>query len=334
MVGPDGQLPLPWLAEPLQTALAHPAHALLLVGSPGVGALEFQLTLAQAWLCEAHATPAAPCGQCTGCRLMQSRTHPDLMLLMPESLRVERGWTGAEEGDGEGGKRKPSKQIRISEVRSATDWIVKTTSRGRAKVLVLHPAEALNLQAASALLKTLEEPPAGARMLLSCSDADRLLPTVRSRCQRIELPAPPTDMALAWLREQGVAEPAVLLAACGGRPLEALALQRAGVSAAVWSALPQALARGQAAAWAGWPLSRAVDTLQKLCHDLTATAVGGSPRFFPRDSLPSPRSVAGLSAWGRNLARTARQAEHPWNEGLLLESLVSQGHQALATLDP
>jgi DNA polymerase-3 subunit delta' len=332
MVGPDGQLPLPWLAAPLQQALAQPGHALLLVASPGVGALEFQLTLAQAWLCEVDAGAARPCGQCTGCRLIQSRTHPDLKLLLPEALRVDLGWAEVGE-DSEGGKRKPSRQIRIEEVRNAIDWIVKTSSRGRAKVLVVHPAQALNPVGANALLKTLEEPPAGARLLLSCSDAEHLLPTVRSRCQRLTLPAPAAELATAWLSGQGVADAPALLAACGGRPLDALALLRAGVGAAVWAALPRALAQGQAAAWSGWPLPRTVDTLLKLCHDLMAVAAGAGPRFFPADALPVPRGgLPPLIAWAAELNRVARQAEHPWHEALLVDALVTRGRQALATL--
>jgi len=334
MVGADGALPLPWLAAPLQQALAQPGHALLLVGSPGVGALELQLTLAQAWLCESPAAGGAPCGRCAGCRLLLAGTHPDLKLLLPEALRVARGEAAEAADEGEGGKRKPSRQIRIQEVRAAIDWIVTTSSRGRAKVLVVHPAEAMNLQAASALLKTLEEPPAGARLLLSCSDADRLLPTVRSRCQRIALPAPPAAQAQAWLTAQGVADAAVLLTACAGRPLDALAWHRDGVDAAAWLALPRALAQGQAAAWSGWPLPRALDALHKLCHDLMARAVGGAPQYFPPAALPAVGEIAPLSAWAETLARVARHAEHPWQEALLLDALVSQGRRALATLAP
>ena len=334
-VGADGRLPLPWLAAPLQQALAQPGHALLLVGAPGVGALAFQLTLAQAWLCESTADAASrPCGQCTACRLVRAGTHPDLRLLLPETLRVALGWTEPPQ-DVEGGRRKPSRQIKIDEIRGAIDWIVKTTSRGRAKVLVVHPTEAVNPLAANALLKTLEEPPAGARLLLSCSDPEHLLPTVRSRCQRLALPAPPTADAVAWLNAQGVAGPAVLLAAAGGRPLDALALHRERVDAAAWAALPRALARGQAGAWSGWPLTRCLDALQKLCHDLLAASVGGSPRYFPADALPPTAGrTAPLLDWAAELNRVARHAEHPWQEALLIDALVTRGREALATLQP
>jgi DNA polymerase-3 subunit delta' len=335
-VGPDGRLPLPWLAGALQQGLGQPGHALLLVAPPGVGALALQLVMAQSWLCEADddqpGATRGPCGQCTACRLCRAGTHPDLKLLLPETLRVSLGW--AEAGtDPEGGKRKPSRTLKIDEVRAAIDWIVKTTSRGRAKVLVLHPAEALNAAAANALLKTLEEPAAGVRLLLSCSDPEHLLPTVRSRCQRIGLPTPPAADAEAWLRGQGVDAPATLLAAAGGRPLDALALQQDRVDGAAWSALPMALARGQVAVWAGWPLARSIDAMQKLCHDLLAVSVGAEPRYFPATALPAAAGrTAGLLAWANELNRVARHVQHPWQEALLVDAMATRGREALATL--
>lgn len=337
MVGPDGRLPLPWLAGPLAQAASQPGHALLVVGAPGVGALAFQLTLAQAWLCESERVRAeggrqGPCGTCASCHLFQARTHPDLKLLMPGALLLEHGWA-SEEQVTDGGKRKPSRWIRIEDIRAAIEWMSRTSSRGRAKVLVLHPAEALQSVGANALLKTLEEPPSGARLLLSCSDVEHLLPTVRSRCQRLALPAPTLETATAWLEAEGVAAPQALLAACGGRPLDALALHRSGVDAAAWSALPRALAQGRAAAWSGWPLPRTVDALQKLCHDLMAVQCGGAPRYFPPDALPAVRSgMAPLLEWAAELNRVARQVDHPWSEALLVDALVTRGRQALATL--
>ena len=328
VVGADGRLPLPWLEAPLRQALQQQrGHALLLNAPNGIGALEFMLCLAQAWLCES-AVKAPPCGHCGSCRLVQAGTHPDLRVLVPETLRPLLGGQAQSEDDaGEGGKarRKPSRQIRIDEVRAAIDWVVQSSSRGRAKVVLLHPAEAMNLQAASALLKTLEEPPGQARLLLSTADEARLLPTVRSRCQRIRLAEPPVQQASAWLAEQGVDDADVLLAAAGGAPLTARELSEAGIDAAIWLALPGALARGQAAAWAGWPVPRAVDAMQKICHDAMLQAAGGQPRYFAEQSFPQGAQPAALSAWAKTLSRVARHDEHPWNDGLLIEALVSEG---------
>jgi DNA polymerase-3 subunit delta' len=328
VVGADGRLPLPWLEAPLLQALQQQrAHALLLQAAQGLGALEFMLTLAQAWLCEST-DAAPPCGRCASCRLLQSGSHPDLHLLMPEALRgAYGGGAQANEEAAEGAKarRKPSRQIRIDEVRAAIDWVAQTSSRGRAKVVLLHPAEAMNLQAASALLKTLEEPPGQARLVLSTADEARLLPTVRSRCQRIRLPGPAVEQACAWLVEQGVRDAPVMLAAAGGAPLGARDLAAAGVDAAAWLALPRAVARGQATMLAGWPIPQAVDALQKLCHDAWVHASGAAPRYFPTQALPPGARAAALADWARSLSRVARHDEHPWNEGLLVEALVGEG---------
>jgi DNA polymerase-3 subunit delta' len=319
---------LPWLEAPLRDALAHQrGHALLVQAGAGTGALEFMLALARAWLCEAE-DAARPCGRCDSCRLLQARSHPDLLVLLPEALRVALGWAGQADDEAEEGgrsRRKPSRQIRIDEVRSAIDWVTQTSARGRAKVVVIHPATAMKLQAASALLKTLEEPPGQARLLLSATDEASLLPTVRSRCQRIRLSPPGPEQAHAWLESQGVRDAPALLAAAGGGPLAARDLAAAGIDGAAWAALPRAVAQGRAQVLDGWPLPRAVDALQKLCHDGMRSALGGQPRYFAASAMPGGARLVPLCAWARSLTRVARHDEHPWNEGLLIESLVLEG---------
>ena len=336
VVDDSGTLPLPWLAQPLADTLARQrGHALMLHGAPGVGTLSFGLVLAQAWLCEAPRPEphAGPCGRCGSCRLLQSQLHPDLFVLLPETLRRTLNWPLADDRPDADEKKKPSRQIRIDEVRAAIDWVNKTSARGRGKVLLLHPAEALNLQAASALLKTLEEPPAGTRVLLSAADPANLLPTVRSRCQRVPLPAPAPDEAVQWLTSRGLRGAAVLLAAASGRPLDAQALAEAGVDAQAWAALPRALAQGQGAALAGWSPPRALDAMQKLCHDALTQAAGGAGCYFPPGSVPRGAKLSALLAWQRELTRLARHDDHPWHEGLLLDALVGQARHAL-TLAP
>lgn len=333
----DGAPALPWLAEPVaRTLQTQRGHALLVHGSEGVGVLPFALSLAQAWLCEAAAglPERGPCGRCGSCKLVQSHLHPDLQVLMPEILRREHDWLRTDDKPEGDDKKKPSKQIRIDEVRSVIEWVFKTSARGRGKVVVMHPAEALNLQSANALLKTLEEPPPGTRLLLTAADPALLLPTVRSRCQLLRLPTPAPAEAAAWLAGQGVAEGEVLLAACSGRPLDALGLARAGVQAAQWRALPGQVARGQAGALQGWPLPRVLDALHKLCHDAMALASGAQPTYFPPGSVGGKASMAALAAWSRELDRVARHDEHPWNEGLMLESLLAAAARALRPAKP
>ncbi len=335
MVGPDGRLPLPWLDRLVgQTLATQHAHALLLHGPQGVGQFELAITLAQAWLCEAADAGTRPCGTCASCRLMQAHSHPDLLVLLPEALREPLGWSAADSEDGAteraGRTKVPSKEIKVDAVRAAVGFAQTSSARGRAKVVVLHPAERMNGISANTLLKTLEEPPGAARFLLSSAAPDALLPTIRSRCQGVPMTLPPLQQATAWLAEQGIAEPAVMLAAAGGQPQEALEWTKQGIDAALWLRLPALVAQGASSAFGTWPLARFIDAMQKLCHDLACLAAGAAPRYFPASALRTGADLAALGDWMRELNRVARHAEHPWNAGLLAESLVQQGQRAVA----
>ena len=369
MVGQDGLLPLPWLEATLRDTLqTRHAHALLLHGPRGVGQFELALTLAQAWLCEAPPPPAGqteaahrprPCGHCASCRLVQARSHPDLLVLLPDALRELLGWNLGDADDTASGKAsdkasdkasrtKPSKEVKVDAVRAAVAFAQITSARGRCKVVVVYPAERMNDIAANTLLKTLEEPPGVVRFVLACAEPDALLATIRSRCQAVPMRLPPTDLAVRWLAQQGVVEPAVLLAAAGGQPQEALEWVGQGVDAALWLRLPALVQRGEAAPFAAWPLPRVVDALQKLCHDASCVAVGAAPRYFPAATLSSLSSVSSLPSgssglsfqpsagalalaeWSRDLQRAARHADHPWNTGLMVEALIQRGQRALA----
>jgi DNA polymerase-3 subunit delta' len=329
------ELALPWLAGPLREALASQrAHALLLSGPKGVGQFELALSLAQAWLCEGVGPREnGPCGVCASCRLVQARSHPDLLVLLPEALRESLGWAGADADEAtsdKASKAKPSKDVKVEAVRAAVSFAQTTSARGRGKVVLIHPAERMNAIAANTLLKTLEEPPGDARFVLSCSAPEALLPTIRSRCQALALALPPVADAVAWLAARSVVRPEVLLAAAGGQPLEALDWAAQGVDAATWLRVPMWVAQGDTAGLAGWPLPRLVDALQKLCHDALCRLAGAAPRYFPADVLPGGGTIASLTVWAQALSRAARHAEHPWNAPLMVEALVQQGRAALA----
>ena len=338
MVGADQVLSLPWLAAPLTEALATArSHALLVQGPAGVGQFDLALLLAQSWLCEAPLYQGQACGICPSCRLFHSRTHPDFQLLLPEALRESLGWAGQEaEGAAEpkASKTKPSREIKIDAVRAMLSFAQASSARGRAKVVLVYPAEALNMVAANALLKTLEEPAGQLRFVLASASPEALLPTIRSRCQPVPLGLPARAAALQWLSGQGVEAPEILLDAAGGRPQEARDWFEAGLRASAWQQLPQRVARGDATALADWPQPRAIDALQRLCHDLLRRAHGAAPLYFPAESLPAPKLGAPLHGWDAALRRAARHAEHPLNAGLLMESLVAQGQQALREAMP
>ena len=323
----------PWIARQLQALLAQRGHAWLLQGPSGLGQFELALALVRAWLCDQPGVEGA-CGQCPSCHGIDVHTHPDLVVLMPETEMLARGWPLPEKAQAEidDKKRKPSRDIRVEAMREAIEFAQRTSGRGRGKAVLVYPAERMNAVTANALLKTLEEPPGNVRFVLATDAAHQLLPTIRSRCLSHTLVWPEADEVRPWLAAQGVAgeQAAALLHAAGGRPAEALALAEGKDAARRWSQLPQALARGEPGALADLPLPEAVARLQKLCHDLLAVQVGAAPRFFDAADLPrQPLPLLALTRWWQQLAQSARTAEHPLNAGLATEFLVSSARQVL-----
>ncbi len=322
----------PWLAAQRDRLLAQRGHAWLLQGPSGLGQAPLAFALVRAWLCDAPTAHGA-CGLCTSCHAIDVRAHADLCVLMPETQMLALGWPLSEKAQAEidDKKRKPSREIRVDALREAVEFTQRTAARGRGKAVLVYPAEQMNAIAANALLKTLEEPPGDVRFVLATEAAHQLLPTIRSRCQTHALAWPAEAEVLDWLAGQGLApgDAQVLLRAAGGRPDDALALARSGLSPQAWAALPKALARGEAGVMADWAPARVVEALQKLCHDLVALQVGAAPRYFAVADLPKPPPLVRLNAWSKALLQDARTADHPFNAGLMLEALLAQARNVL-----
>ncbi len=329
-VGEGGRVEPPWLGATLADALRFDtSHAMLLHAGVDLGQFDLALVLTQAWLCESD---SRPCGRCAGCRQVRARTHPDHRVVVPDAMRLAFGWLGEDDPLLRAGA-KPSREIRVEQIREAIEWTQRSAGSERGRALVIHPADALNPSAANALLKTLEEPPGRLRIVLTGTDPERLLPTLRSRVQRVRLAPPSRKLALAWLDEQGVEHGDALLAVAAGSPPDALHLAHEGVDAAMLTALPAQVARGDASALAGRPVPRVVDLLLKVTHDAMAHAVGAPPRYFDADALARPASLDALQRWRAELMRVARHDEHPWNAGLLIEALVTNGARCWAAPD-
>lgn len=322
----------PWLQQQLNSLLTRRGHAWLLQGPSGLGQYSLALALTQAWLCE-HPTEQGACGQCRSCHSVEVRTHPDLCVLMPETLSLELGWPLDEAAQEKIDKkeRKPSKEIRVEAARQMVSFTQHTRSGGVTKVVLVYPAERMNMVTANTILKTLEEPPGETRFVLASEAAHLLLPTIRSRCQTHTLSWPTEDEALVWLQQQALssADATALLRAAGGRPEDALQLAAQGLTAKTWSALPKAIARGDASALVDASPSALIGTLQKLCHDMMALQTGAASRFFDATDLPAAPTMAALSQWSKELAQSLRTAEHPFNPGLMLEAQIARARAAL-----
>lgn len=322
----------PWIAAQARQLLAQRGHAWLLQGPSGLGQYSLGLSLVRAWLCEQPAEQGA-CGQCPSCHAIEVRTHADLCVLMPETVMLELGWPLDEkaQADIDDKKRKPSKEIRIEAMRDAIEFAQRTSARGRGKAVLIYPAERMNHVTANALLKTLEEPPGDVRFVLASEAAHQLLPTIRSRCLTHIMAWPTEADAQAWLQAQGVpaTDTLTLLRAAGGRPEDAMLYAGTGRDPQSWRKLPRAMQRGELALVADWSPAQLIDALHKLCHDLMARGVGAQPRYFVAEDLPPSPTLRRLKDWQQELGRESRTAEHPFNNGLMLEALVSRAQSTL-----
>jgi DNA polymerase III subunit delta' len=331
----------PWLQRQLSMLVRQRGHAFLLHGPSGLGQYELALALARTWLCEQPGEQGA-CGSCNSCHAIDVRTHPDMAVLLPETLCLALGWPLDEktQKELEDKKRKPSRMIRVEAARDVIAFTQLTRARGASKVVLVYPAEQMNMESANTLLKTLEEPTGDVRFILASEAAHQLLPTIRSRCQAHALQWPEPAVALTWLEQisgsEGLpsADQRTLqtwLRAAGGRPQDALNWGRTGLTEATWSRLPRAMAAGDWSLLADWPASRQLDVMQKLCHDLMAVATGGRSRFFDAAHLPPTPRWPVLARWSRELLEAARTVEHPFQPALTQQAWAARTRERLAT---
>lgn len=156
-----------WAVRQLQAAVEQDEvpHAILITGPESVGKMTLARALGATLLCKGAAS-ARPCGTCLSCRKLASGNHPDFLLVAPESA---------------------SGNLRIDQIRGCERFLSLTPNESAHKVVLIDAFDAATTNAANALLKTLEEPPAYAHIVLIAQDADLLLPTIVSRSQQINL---------------------------------------------------------------------------------------------------------------------------------------------------
>ncbi|MGZ5198579.1 MAG: DNA polymerase III subunit delta' [Telluria sp.] len=322
--------------QQLQQMRARLPHAILFHGTAGTGKTDFIEAFAQALLCERVQADGHACGECASCGWFVQGNHPDYRRVRPEALEDEPGAAEGEEG-GDDKKAKstktPSKEIKIEQIRALADFMNISTHRQGLRVVVLYPAEALNMPASNALLKTLEEPPPGTVFLLASNSLDRLLPTILSRCRKFALPMPGHDEALAWLQTQGLQDADSWLREQGGAPLLALA-QAEGGSREELDGLLQFLARPGADAalrtaekLSKAPLASLVAWEQRWLYDVLSCKLSGRVRYYPRFQKELAALAAGVhtanllkAIKGANERRAV--ADHPLSPKLFVEDML------------
>jgi DNA polymerase-3 subunit delta' len=279
------------------------SHALLFAGADGVGKRSVALALAAWLLCEEDGDDA--CGACASCRQVAAGSHPDFQLIAVAA-----------------GKR----EIGVDRARDVKRFTQLRPLRGTLKVAVVDDAHVLTTAAQNALLKTLEEPPEHSLLILVANNPDALLPTVRSRCQRVQFSPLPNDAVVDVLtRGHGMAPATAqqLAALAEGSPGRALALSR---SVAGKAALPQL---------AGLRGARYVDLVQ-LAHAIGLPEADTGMKLEMLLSQLRDAAVRGLGAEHLALRNAADAAgdERGLRSTLVAAELVHGAREALRRGNP
>lgn len=258
----DFTRPYAWQLDAWRKLTSQPesiSHALLLAGAKGTGKLGFAHKLA-AWLLCRDAQADHACGQCTSCQWLKAGTHPQFL-----NIKVAAG--------------SKSDTIKVDDVRGILPFASQSSAGMR--VVLINKAELMNVSAANALLKTLEEPPAGVHFLLTSNNASLLLPTIKSRTQALMVAQVSQAEGAVFLQQHGIAqeEASELLGLAGGAPLAALELKNQSWYAhrQTWIKVWQAMRSGQRshlAASGFWQkqlsLADALALHEAVCTDLQA----------------------------------------------------------------
>ncbi|TFW28966.1 DNA polymerase III subunit delta' [Massilia horti] len=309
-------------------------HAILFHGAAGIGKADFMEAFAQALLCENVGPGGQACGQCASCGWFVQGNHPDYRRVRPEALEDEPPAEGEEGGEEKKAKSKtPSKEIKIEQIRALADFMNISTHRQGLRVVVLYPAEALNMPASNALLKTLEEPPPGTVFLVASNSLDRLLPTILSRCRKFALPMPDHAQALEWLKAQGVPDADSWLREQGGAPLAALAQAETG-NREDMEVLLQLLAHPNvdnalktADRLSKAPLPMLVAWQQRWLYDVLSFKLSGKIRYYPRyqkelAALATNVHTASLMRAIKAANERRAVADHPLSPRLFVEDML------------
>lgn len=328
------EISLPWIAAPLARLPARIANlpgALLLSGQAGLGKRTTALFLARAILCESGRDGLGACGACASCHLIAAGNHPDLRLV---ELATEEAQAGEAE-EGTAAAKKPSKQISVDRIRALGEFVTTTAYRGRAKAILIAPAEAMHPAAANAVLKILEEPPGNSYFLLVSHRPDRLLATIRSRCFQLPFALPAPELALDWLKGRGMEQPELALAQSGYAPLAAVERAESPDYWAQRTALLEVLSRPGfnpvAAAERAEPVDGPVlaGLLQQWAYDIAAIQSGGKVRYHldfraALETIARQAPRPALMAWYDIVMQYGRVSQHPLNKRLAVESLLSR----------
>ena len=306
------------------------AHALLLKGRAGIGKFDFALNLAKFRLCENPLPIGEACGTCSSCGWFEQNGHPDFYQVVPEASSNLPGEAAV--ASRIKSKKNPNQQISVAQIRALSDFVYMTGHQRGQRIVLICPAEAMNAAAANALLKKLEEPPLHVLFILVAHRPQHLPATIRSRCQRINMPIPDIAQAACWLKQQGVSKPETCLAAASFAPLLALTfneqnylLQHNAFIEQI--SVPQKISPIELAEkMQQSDLPVVVSWMQKWCYDLLSYCLTRRIRYHLSKegairTLASTIDTKALVAFLRTLFFAQQLSRHPLNPRLFLEEI-------------
>ena len=312
-------------------------HALLLKGAEGIGKLDLALNFAKSILCDSPLPDGLACQNCPSCHWFSQESNPDFRLIQPDALSV------SEDAPEKEGGKKASREISVDQIRALSNFVNLSAHSGGYRVVLIHPAEAMNNNSANALLKTLEEPTDKLLFILVTNKPQQLLPTILSRCLSFAVPMPTREQGASWLKKQGVTDPEVVLAQTGFAPLSALNFAGEGMGNEERNLMLAAVKQASKfdALTLAEQIQRAapvqiIQFLQQWCYDLASFKLAGKIRYYPEQSdlignLSKSISQQALLRFIKELHIAKREAFHPLNPKLLFESLLLSYQQLLQT---
>lgn len=312
----------------LQGLRARLPHAILIKGMQGVGKLQLAMRYSQSLLCQSpDSVSMMPCDQCDSCRWFDQGTHPDFRLIQPDSLNK------LNDDNDKDPTKKLSNEIGVDQIRALANFTNLSSHQGGYRVALITPAESMNINAANAVLKTLEEPADNLLFILVSHKPQQLLATILSRCISLAIAPPSRDQGLAWLVEQGIKKPEESLAQSGYAPLLALDSLSTEEDSDVRQILLGGIRNPEnldsillAEKFQRSAPGLVVHHLQQWCYDLNSVKLAGEVRYFP-DQLGALEKLIGrvpllqLMRFQNELKTAKREALHPLNTRLQLESI-------------
>lgn len=309
------------LCQQLDADRLHPC--LLFVGPQGLGKRQLARWLAMRRNCD---EPGAPCGGCWSCRQIQAGQHPDIIELEPDP-------------------EKAVPIISVAQARALSAQLSLHRAHARTRFVIIDEADRLTVEAANALLLTLEEPPDGTIFILVSARPAALLSTVRSRCLRVRLGPVPNGELEAWLAARELPEAAWLAAMAEGCPGRALSLAQGGaerwrevrdlfigeVATEIWRffALAERLGKAEKADKARLASDQALalDALERLLQDVLAHHAGRPLRYnADRAALVAAWAGAlhaeGVAALATELDKSRQMLAEHVNGRLVFDALI------------